>query len=101
MNGLPLASIMGLLLALGGTTGLAFFKHRNKAGPINKSRHLLATWGTCLALLALVYCWEQRPWSSLGIVGGNYLAWAWGCGLGVAVLYVSGAVMQMAAKSRG
>jgi len=59
MNGVQLASIVGLLLALGLTPALAFYKHGNKDGPLNPSRHLSITWGTCIALLALVLLWER------------------------------------------
>lgn len=88
MNGIPLASMAGILLALGGTTALAFLKH-DKTGPIHPARHLVTTWGGCLALLALVLFWEQRPLSSIGIVWGNYAAWLIGALVGGAVLAMS------------
>jgi membrane protease YdiL (CAAX protease family) len=88
MNGIPLASAAGVLLALGGTTLLAFLKHE-QAGPIRLGRHLAYTWGGCVALLALVLFWEQRPLSSIGIVWGNYPAWLAGALVGGAVLAMS------------
>ena len=95
MNGTPLATWLGLLLALGGTTALAFLKH-DREGPIQKTRHLLTTWGGSLALLALVLYWEQRPLSSIGIVWGNYAAWSIGGLCGVLVLAMSALPMYFA-----
>jgi len=98
MNGTPLATWFGLLLALGGTTALAFWKH-DREGPIRKTLHLLTTWGATLALLALVLVWEQRPLSSVGIVWGNYMAWSIGTLCGVLVLAMSGLPMYFAKGS--
>ena len=95
MNGIPLATIAGVLLALGGTTLLAFLKH-DRQGPINQAGHLTATWGGCLALLALVLFWERRPLSSIGIVWGNYHAWLIGASVGGAVLALSATSMYFA-----
>ncbi len=53
---------------------------------MNIHRHLLTMWGCCLAVLAWVTLWEQRPLASIGIVGDNYLAWRIGAALGVTVL---------------
>lgn len=99
MNGVQLASIVGLLLALGLTPALAFYKHGNKDAPINQSRHLLITWGACIALLALVLLWERRPLSSIGVVWGNYTAWAIGAALGGAVLALSGTSIYFRLKA--
>lgn len=95
MNGIPLASMAGIVLALGGTTLLAFLK-RDRNAPINQARHLSVTWGGCLALLALVLWWEQRPLSSIGIVWGNYQAWAIGGLVGAAVLSMSAVPLYFA-----
>ena len=95
MNGIPVASIVGVLLALGGTTWLAFLKH-DKQGPIKQGRHLAVTWGGCLPLLALVLFWEQRPLSSIGLVWDNYAAWLIGALAGGAVLAMSTASMYFA-----
>lgn len=95
MNGVQLASIVGLLLALGLTPALAFYKHGNKDGPLNPSRHLLITWGTCIALLALVLLWERRPLSSIGVVWGDYTAWGIGAALGGSVLAMSGVSLHL------
>ena len=86
MNGFPIVSIVGLLIALGITTLFAFIKQGDKGGPINQLRHLATMWGTCLALLALVVFWERRSLSSIGIVWGNYGAWAIGIIVGCAIL---------------
>ena len=99
MNGVQVASIVGLLLALGLTPALAFYKHGNKDAPINRSRHLLITWGACIALLALVLLWERRPLSSIGLVWGNYTAWTIGAALGGAVLALSGASIYLRLKA--
>lgn len=90
MNGIPLATIIGLLLAMGGTTLFAFLKNRGcRQVAMQPTVHLTATWGCCLALLCLVLLWEGRPLSSIGISGGNYLAWAIGAIMGVTLLVTS------------
>ena len=99
MNGLQVASIVGLLLVLGLTPALSFYKHGNKDAPLNRSRHLLITWGACVAVLALVLLWERRPLSSIGVVWGNYPAWAIGAALGGAVLGMSGASVYLRLKA--
>jgi membrane protease YdiL (CAAX protease family) len=99
MNGFPIVSIVGLLIALGITTLFAFIKQGNKGGPINQLRHLATMWGTCLALLALVLLWERRPLSSIGIVWGNYAAWAIGLIVGGAILGTSVASIWTAGRA--
>jgi len=99
MNGYPIASIVGLLLALGVTTLFAFLKQGGKSAPIDQSRHLVVTWGTCLALLALVLFWERLPLSSIGIVWGNYWAWLIGAIIGGAILGTSVISIWMAGRA--
>jgi membrane protease YdiL (CAAX protease family) len=99
MNGHPIASIVGLLLALGVTTLFAFLKQGGKSAPIDQSRHLAVTWSTCLALLALMLFWERLPLSSIGIVWGNYWAWFIGVVIGGAILSTSVISIWMAGKS--
>lgn len=70
MNSIPLATIVGLLVALGGPLAFALQKSRDDDAPINLTRQLGSMWGLCAALLAIVLVWEQRPLASLGI------AWA-------------------------
>lgn len=89
MNGIPLATVVGLLLALGGPLAFALLKSRNKQGPIDMAGQLGAMWGLCLALLAIVLFWELRPLSSLGIVWGNYGAWAAGTLIGVTMIIIT------------
>jgi len=99
MNGFPIVSIVGLLIALGVTTLFAFIKQGDKGGPINQLRHLATVWGTCLGLLALVLLWERRPWSSIGIVWGNYAAWGIGVLVGGAILGTSVASIWTAGRA--
>jgi membrane protease YdiL (CAAX protease family) len=99
MNGYSIATIVGLVLALGVTTLFAFLKPGGKSAPINQSRHLVVTWGTCVALLALVLFWERRPLSSIGIVWGNYWAWFIGVVIGGAILGTSVISIWMAGRS--
>jgi membrane protease YdiL (CAAX protease family) len=99
MNGVSLASIVGLLLALGLIPALAFYKNGSKAEPINQSRVLLITWGGCLSLVALMLLWEARPLSSIGIVWGNYTAWAIGALLGGTISAISGASVYFSLRA--
>ncbi len=99
MNGIPLVSVVGLLLALGVVPLLAFYKHGDKAGAIDQRRHLVLTWGGCLALLALVLGWERRPLASIGIVWGNYQAWAWGAALGLSMLSITAASVHFSLRA--
>jgi membrane protease YdiL (CAAX protease family) len=98
MSSVTLASAAGVALALGVTPLLAFAKRGKRAAPIRPWRHLLVTWGTCVALLLLVRCWERRPWSSIGIVFDNVHAWAVGALVGVGVLMLTGLSLQLAKK---
>jgi membrane protease YdiL (CAAX protease family) len=99
MNDYPIASIVGLLIALGVTTLFAFLKHGDNNGPINQSRHLVTMWGTCLTLLALLLFWERLPLSSIGIVWENYWAWLIGAVIGGAILSTSVASIWMAGRA--
>jgi membrane protease YdiL (CAAX protease family) len=99
MNGFPIASIVGLLIALGVTTLFAFIKQGDKGGPINQLRHLATMWGTCLALLVLLLLWERRSLSSIGIVWGNYVAWIIGLVVGCAILGMSVTSIWMAGRA--
>jgi membrane protease YdiL (CAAX protease family) len=89
MNGIPLATIVGLLVALGGPLAFALLKSRNDDAPINLTRQLGSMWGLCAALLAIVLVWEQRPLASLGIAWGHYGAWAAGAVIGVTMIIIT------------
>lgn len=84
-----IATLCGLLLALGLPSLFAFIKHGDRHAPFRQTRHLLMAWGGCLALLALMLLWEQRPLASIGIVWGNYVAWLIGAALGLTVMSMS------------
>lgn len=99
MSAVSLVSVVGLLLALGVIPTMAFYKHGDKAAALNQSRHLILTWGGCLALLALVLGWERRPLSSIGIVWGNYQAWALGALLGLSMLAITAASVYFSHRS--
>jgi membrane protease YdiL (CAAX protease family) len=92
-------TVIGLLLAMGLPTLFALLYRDSKSGPMNMRRHLLTMWGCCLVLLAWLLLWEQRPLSSIGIAGGNYLAWLIGLALGLTILTTS--VMSVIQASKG
>lgn len=93
------ATIVGLLLAMGLPSLFAFLKRGSKHGPINRRDHLIKSWGSCLAVLALVLLWEQRTLASIGIVPGNYLAWLIGATLGLTILATSVISVIQASKA--
>jgi membrane protease YdiL (CAAX protease family) len=93
------ATIVGLILAMGLPALFAFVKHGSKHGPIDQREHLLKSWGSCLAVLALVLWWEQRPLASIGMVPDNYLAWLIGATLGLTILATS--VISVIQASKG
>jgi len=77
---------------------MAFVKHRSKTAPINPARHLVVTWGGCIALVCLIIFWEQRPLSSIGVTFGNFQAWGIGALLGVFIVISSGLSLLFAKK---
>ncbi len=99
MNSVSLASVVGVTLALGGTTFLAFAKRRKQADPIDARRHLMLTWGGCIALLCVILFWEQRPLSSIGLVAGNFRAWGIGACVGLAVVMSNGLFLRFGKKT--
>ncbi|WP_343730357.1 CPBP family intramembrane glutamic endopeptidase [Duganella sp.] len=84
-----ISTIAGLLLALGAPSLLAYFRRSEKNSPGKQVRRLTTAWACCLALLALVLCWEQRPLASIGIAAGNHAAWLGGAALGLTMLALS------------
>lgn len=86
MYDIPLATIVGLLIALGVSLAYALAKSRNKQRPINVSMQLSWMWGLALAVLAIVVFWEQRSLASIGIVWGNFGAWAAGAMIGLTMI---------------
>jgi membrane protease YdiL (CAAX protease family) len=99
MSGIPYASLLGLLLAMGLPSLFALIKRGDRHAPIRQTQHLLTTWGICLALLAWVLLVEQRPLASIGIVWGNYLAWLIGAMLGLTILSTSVISVIQASKA--
>lgn len=84
-----IATIAGLLLALGAPSLLAYFRRGEKNSPGKQVRRLTSAWACCLALLALVFWWEQRTLASIGIAAGNHVAWLGGAALGLTMLALS------------
>ena len=80
------ATTAGLLVALGGTSLLAFIKSRHKHAPINAALHLSSMWALALAVVAICLVWEGRPLASIGIAWGHYGAWAAGAMIGVTMV---------------
>jgi membrane protease YdiL (CAAX protease family) len=90
MNGIPLATIAGLLVALAGPLAFALVKSRNQdPGPIDMGRQLGSMWGLCATVLAIVLVWEQRPLASIGLAWGNYGAWAAGAMIGLTMIIIT------------
>lgn len=86
MIAVPVATLAGLLVALGGTSVLALIKSRNKHAPIKAAFHLSSMWGLALAVVAIVLFWERRSLASIGIEGGHYGAWAAGALIGLTMV---------------
>jgi membrane protease YdiL (CAAX protease family) len=99
MSDWPVAAIIGLLLAMGVPTLFALLYRDSKSQPMTMRRHLLTMWGCCLAVLAWLLLCEQRPLSSIGIVGGNYMAWLIGAALGLTILSTSVISVLQASKA--
>lgn len=89
MLAVSMATIAGLLVALGGTSAFAFIKSRHKAAPIKAAFHLASMWGLALTVLAIVLFWERRPLASIGIGWGHYGAWAAGAMIGLTMATVT------------
>ena len=110
MSTVTLASCVGLVLALGGTSALGLLKYaRKRDAPGNNGtasakpairpwRHLMFTWGSSILLLLLIWFWEQRSVASIGIHWGNWQAWAMGVLVGFGVLMAGGVFLQLSRK---
>lgn len=81
-------TVIGLLVALGLPSLLAWVRRGEAEGRAKQLRRLATAWAGCGALLALVLLWERRPLASIGIAlaAPNYLAWLGGAALGLTML---------------
>ena len=86
MIAVPVATMAGLLVALGGTSAFALIKSRNRHAPVKAAFHLSSMWALALAVLAIVVFWEVRPLASIGMQSGHYRAWAAGAMIGLTML---------------
>lgn len=86
MIAVPVATLAGLLVALGGTSAFALVKSRNQHAPIKAAFHLSSLWGLALAVVAIVLFLERRSLASIGIEGGHYGAWAAGAIIGLTMV---------------
>jgi len=96
MIAVPVATVAGLLVALGGTSVFALIKSRNKHAPIKAAFHLSSMWGLALGVVAIVLFWERRSLTSIGIEGGHYGAWAAGVLIGLTMVTFTVLSLQLA-----